>query len=52
MDWYALAMKYGWDDGETEELLMDDPDVKLVPVIVEKIILPKVTGRLRVFVFK
>lgn len=44
MDWYAMAMKYGWNDNETEESLMDDPDVKLVPVIIEKIILPKVTG--------
>lgn len=45
MDWYAMTMKYGWHENETEESLMDDPDVKLVPVIVEKIILPKVTGR-------
>ncbi|XP_037038522.1 PAX3- and PAX7-binding protein 1 isoform X2 [Bradysia coprophila] len=43
MEWYTLAMKYGWNENETEESLMDDPDVKLVPVIVEKIILPKVT---------
>lgn len=39
-----MAMKYGWTDNETEDSLMDDPDVKLVPVIIEKIILPKVTG--------
>lgn len=44
LDWYSMVMKYGWNDKETEESLMDDPDVRLVPVIVEKIILPKVTG--------
>ncbi|KAJ6635023.1 PAX3- and PAX7-binding protein 1 [Pseudolycoriella hygida] len=43
MDWYALTMKYGWNENETEESLSDDPDVKLVPVLIEKIILPKVT---------
>lgn len=41
-----MLMKYGWNDKETEESLMDDPDVRLVPVIIEKIILPKVTGTL------
>lgn len=45
MDWYGMTMKYGWMENETEESLMDDPDVKLVPVIIEKIILPKVTGK-------
>lgn len=39
-----MTMKYGWNENETEESLMDDPDVTLVPVIIEKIILPKVTG--------
>lgn len=44
MDWYNMAMKYGWSTAETEESLSNDPDVRLVPVLVEKIILPKVTG--------
>lgn len=44
MDWYNMVMKYGWSTTETEESLSNDPDVRLVPVLVEKIILPKVTG--------
>lgn len=44
MDWYAMTMKYGWVADETEESLSSDPDVRLIPVLIEKIILPKITG--------
>lgn len=44
MDWYGMCMKYGWTAQETEETLANDPDVRLVPSLVEKIILPKITG--------
>lgn len=44
MDWYNMIMKYAWSASETEESLADDPDVRLIPVLVEKIILPKITG--------
>lgn len=44
MDWYAMTMKYGWSSDETEESLASDPDVRLIPVLIEKIILPKITG--------
>ena len=32
-------------EGETEEALRNDPDLQLVPIIVEKILLPKVTRK-------
>ena len=43
MDWFNTVMKYAWSSTETEEQLAVDPDVRLVPVLVEKIILPKIT---------
>lgn len=44
MDWYGMTMKYGWTAEESEESLTTDPDVRLIPVLIEKIILPKITG--------
>lgn len=44
MDWYNVTMQYGFNETETEEQLLDDPDVRLVPTVIEKIILPKITG--------
>lgn len=43
MDWYQSVMGYAFDANETEESLQDDPDVRLMPTIVEKIVLPKIT---------
>lgn len=43
MEWYKIAMGYAYNVAETEETLLDDPDIRMVPAIVEKIILPKVT---------
>lgn len=43
-DWFNTAMQYAWSSNETEEQLLNDPDVRLVPVLIEKIILPKITG--------
>ncbi|GBP11168.1 hypothetical protein EVAR_91353_1 [Eumeta japonica] len=34
-------MLYAWSEDETEESLKQDPDVNLVPTLLEKIILPK-----------
>lgn len=42
MHWFSTIMKYGYVSGETEESLLNDPDVKFVPSVVEKIILPKI----------
>lgn len=44
MEWYETLMKYGFKSDETEAQLVDDPDIRLIPSIVEKIILPKITG--------
>lgn len=46
MEWYEAVMKYGFKSNETEAQLMDDPDIRLVPTLMEKIVLPKITGDL------
>lgn len=45
MGWYEIVMKYGFKPTETETQLLDDPDIRLVPSLMEKIVLPKITGR-------
>lgn len=45
MEWYETVMKYGFKWEETEAELVDDPDIRLIPTLVEKIVLPKITGR-------
>lgn len=52
MDWFNMIMKYAWNAEETEESLANDPDARLIPVLVEKIILPKVTGKILIFFIK
>lgn len=44
MEWYETMMKYGFKAGETEAQLIDDPDIRFVPTIMEKMVLPKITG--------
>lgn len=44
MEWYDVTMKYAYSPNETEETLSTDPDIRLIPALVEKIILPKLTG--------
>lgn len=44
MEWYETAMKYGFKPNEIETQLLDDPDIRLVPSLMEKIVLPKITG--------
>nr|XP_018903657.1 PREDICTED: PAX3- and PAX7-binding protein 1 [Bemisia tabaci] len=41
--WYKSLMLYGVHQGETEEMLKEDVDVQLVPRVIEKIIIPKLT---------
>ncbi|XP_013112939.2 PAX3- and PAX7-binding protein 1 isoform X2 [Stomoxys calcitrans] len=43
LNWYQAAILYAWTEEETEESLRQDPDVNLVPTLIEKIILPKIT---------
>lgn len=42
-NWYRSAMLYGHVSSETESSLAEDPDVRLVPTLIEKIVLPKLT---------
>lgn len=42
-DWYETIMRYGMHTTESEQMLADDPDIRLLPVLVEKVILPKLT---------
>lgn len=44
MEWFETVMRYGFKSTETENQLMDDPDIRLVPSLMEKIVLPKITG--------
>lgn len=43
MEWYEDVMHYGFDPSESEATLIDDPDVRLVPTLIEKLVLPKIT---------
>ncbi|XP_067636201.1 PAX3- and PAX7-binding protein 1 isoform X2 [Eurosta solidaginis] len=43
MNWYLACMLFGWSEDETEASLKLDPDFNLVPTIIEKILLPKLT---------
>ncbi|XP_058825218.1 PAX3- and PAX7-binding protein 1 [Topomyia yanbarensis] len=43
-DWYRSCALYGRSPEETESSLAEDPDVRLIPTLVEKIVLPKLTA--------
>ncbi|XP_026823974.1 PAX3- and PAX7-binding protein 1 isoform X2 [Ooceraea biroi] len=42
--WYNTLLLYALDSRETEETLKRDPDVRLVPSTIEKIVIPKLTS--------
>lgn len=44
MDWFETVMRYGFKSNETVAKLLDDPDIRFVPTLIEKIVLPKITG--------
>lgn len=44
MRWYQACMLYACQPEETMEQLKSDPDVNLVPALIEKIVLPKLSG--------
>ncbi|KAH8362244.1 hypothetical protein KR200_003504 [Drosophila serrata] len=44
MRWYQACMLYACQPDETVDQLKNDPDINLVPALIEKIILPKVTA--------
>ncbi|RZC39690.1 PAX3- and PAX7-binding protein 1 [Asbolus verrucosus] len=43
LEWYRTLALYGLHDDESEVTLAQDPDINLLPTIVEKIIIPKLT---------
>jgi hypothetical protein len=47
--WYDTLILYGLKEGETEDGLKQDPDVKLVPTVIEKVLLPKLTRKCSVY---
>lgn len=47
MDWYHPLAMYGKIENETEEMLKNDPDVFLIPTIIEKVILLKINSKLK-----
>ncbi|XP_055387632.1 PAX3- and PAX7-binding protein 1 isoform X2 [Condylostylus longicornis] len=42
-DWYITCMQFAATKNESLESLKNDPDVKFVPTLVEKIVIPKLT---------
>lgn len=49
MKWFHPLMMYGRSNEETEDFLRRDPDVFLVPTVIEKIILPKLSSKFITF---
>lgn len=45
MKWFHPVAAYGRSEKETEEMLRNDPDVFLIPTVIEKIILPKLCSK-------
>ena len=43
MSWYSALVMYGCHD-TGGALLVEDSDIKLIPSIIEKVLLPKLTG--------
>lgn len=43
LEWYRTLALYGLHDDETELSLAEDPDINLLPTIVEKVIVPRLT---------
>ncbi|KAF7992159.1 hypothetical protein HCN44_001484 [Aphidius gifuensis] len=42
-NWYNSLLLYALDRKETEDTLKQDPDVRLIPLTIEKILIPKLT---------
>ena len=49
MKWYHPLAMYGQAENETEESLKNDPDVFLLPTVVEKIVLTKLNSKFIAF---
>lgn len=44
--WFHQLAMYGKKEAESEECLRNDPDLFLIPSVIEKILLPKLTSKL------
>ena len=44
MKWFRDIARFGLDDDETESRLQKDPDRRLLSLVIEKVVLPKVTS--------
>jgi hypothetical protein len=44
MEWYRTLTTYSWDGTETESSLAKDPDRRLVALLVERVVVPKLTS--------
>ncbi|XP_030765367.1 PAX3- and PAX7-binding protein 1 isoform X2 [Sitophilus oryzae] len=42
-EWYRTLALYGLHDDESEKSLSKDPDINLLPTVIEKVLLPKLT---------
>jgi GC-rich sequence DNA-binding factor len=47
MKWFHPLAMYGRSNDETEDTLRNDPDVFLIPTVIEKIILPKLSSKFK-----
>lgn len=43
MDWFNSIIMYGASENDTEESMIKDPDLRLIPTLIEKVILPRLT---------
>lgn len=50
MKWFHPVAMYGRSENETEEMLRNDPDVFLIPTVIEKIVLPKLCSKFLKFI--
>lgn len=46
--WYNALLLYALNSKENEESLKCDPDVRLIPLAIEKIVTPKLTCELTI----
>lgn len=44
MNWFETLVFYGFEETAGLDALRNDSDVNLVPLVVDKVIIPKITG--------
>ena len=48
MNWYKTLLTYGYHGGKDN---IEDEDLKLIPHVIEKVLLPKLTGTFDLLLF-